>query len=67
MCSFDTKLNSLYELSNRNTGLLTKSEKQTLLCSGAAREGFGGPVPVTTILGGDPSTLGAPDRPCNRG
>ena len=57
MCTFDPKLNSLYELSRLSTGLLTKTEEQTLLGSGAPGEGSGGPVPVTTILGGVPSTL----------
>ena len=56
MCTFDPKLNSLYELSRLSTGLLTKPEEQ-LLGSGAPGEGSGGPVPVTTILGGVPSTL----------
>lgn len=51
MCSYNSQLSHLYELARRHSGLITKTENQTLLGSGVASEGFGGAV--TTILGGD--------------
>ncbi len=55
MCTHNPAATQLHELSRRNSGLLTKPEAQTLLGSGFARDGLGGPIP--TILGSDPSTL----------
>jgi|GEM_PF-5928433 len=50
MCSYDTQLTNLYELSRRHSGLRTKTEDQTLLQTGFVTEGLGG---VVSVLGGD--------------